>query len=463
MERFDVAVIGAGPGGYVAAIRAAQLGFSVACIEKGKTLGGTCLNVGCIPSKSLLYSSEVYSHLLQEGRELGINVKDVSIDFPQMMNRKNKIVEGLVNGVAGALKKNQIERIEGHARFLSSERLEVKNKSETRVIEAKYFIIATGSEPLELPFLKFGERVISSTEALSLTCVPKRMLVIGGGVIGVELASVYKRLGTEVTIVELLPQICPLNDESVSKMLLQILKKQGLKFLLSAKVKSGKTENSSVSLKVEIDNNEIDLSADICLVAVGRRPYTQGLELDNLGIQLNSRGQVIVDANFRTSCPNVFAIGDVIDGPMLAHKASEEGIAVAEIIAGLKPHINYLTIPSIIYTTPEVATVGLTEEEAKELGIETVAGVCALKANPRARCMGQTDGMVKVIGDKRTGRLLGMHIIGPSASEMIGEGVMALEKKATVEDLARASHAHPTLTEAIMEASQAALGRSIHL
>lgn len=463
MEKFDVAVIGAGPGGYVAAIRAAQLGFSVACVEKNKTLGGTCLNVGCIPSKSLLYSSEVYSHLLKEGSELGINSKDLTIDFPQMMHRKNKIVEGLVNGVAGAFKKNLITRLEGHATFLSPERLEVKGATETKVIEAKYFILATGSEPVQLPFLKFGGRVISSTEALSLQSIPRTMLVIGAGVIGVELASVYNRLGSEVTMIEMLPKICPQNDEAVSKMLLQILKKQGLKFLLGAKVKSGKVEEASVALKVEVDHAEVDLSADVCLVAVGRRPYSQSLGLDTIGIQPDSRGQVAVDANFRTACPNVFAIGDLIDGPMLAHKASEEGIAVAEIIAGLKPHVNYLTIPNVIYTSPEVAAVGLTEEEAKGLGIETVIGICSFKANPRARCMGQTEGMVKILGDKKTGRLLGMHIIGPSASEMIGEGVIALEKKATVEELARASHAHPTLAEAIMEASQSALGRSIHL
>lgn len=463
MEKFDVAVIGAGPGGYVAAIRAAKLGLSVVCIDKRSTLGGTCLNVGCIPSKSLLYSSEVYAHLLHEGDELGIKTKALSPDLAQMMSRKDKVVESLVNGIASAFKKNQVTRVEGEASFVSPGHINIKTDAEDKVIEAKYFIIASGSEPIELPFLKFGGRVISSTEALSLASIPKKLLVIGAGVIGVELASVYNRLGSSVTIVEMLPKICPANDEAISKQLLQVLKKQGIEFHLGAKVKSGKVHDALVSLEVETEQGALELAADICLVAVGRRPHTNSLNLAALGIQPDSKGFIPVDANFRTACPNVFAIGDLIEGPMLAHKASEEGSAVAELIAGLKPHVNYLAIPNVVYTNPEVAAVGLTEAEAKAMGFDLIVGLCSFKANSRARCMGATEGMVKVVGDKKTGRLLGLHIIGPSASEMIGEGVIALQKKATVEEIAFSSHAHPTLSEAILEACQAALGRAIHL
>lgn len=457
---YDVCVIGSGPGGYVAAIRAAQLGLNTVCVEKGSALGGTCLNVGCIPSKALLQSSEYYDLMRHEMEQHGIQCKDVSLDFDKMMQRKEATVKGLTQGIAGAFKKNKVEHIQGAAKFITPNTVEVDGKQ----IESKHFILATGSEPIPLPFLPFDEKVVvSSTGALSLKKIPKKMIVIGAGVIGVELASVYNRLGSEVVIIEMLDKICPAMDDAVSKMLLQILKKQGLNFHLGAKVKSGNATSEGVSLEVETDGQITTFEADVCLVAVGRRPYTKNLGLDTIGVEVNAKGFVQVDQRFQTSVPHVFAIGDLIEGPMLAHKASEEGIAVAEIIAGKTARLNYLTIPNVIYTHPEVAAVGFTESEAKGLGLELLIGICSFKANPRARCSGYTEGMVKVIGDKKSGRLLGMHIIGPHASELIAEGVVALEKKMTLQEIASTPHAHPTLSEAVMEASQQALGISIHL
>lgn len=453
---YDVCVIGAGPGGYVAAIRASQLGLKTVCVEKESALGGTCLNVGCIPSKALLQSSEYYDLLKHEGALHGIRYKEIAIDFPVMMKRKEEVVKTLTTGVAGAFKKNKVAHIKGKARFTSPTTIDVDGQQVT----AKHFILATGSEPISLPFLPFDERVIvSSTGALSLSTIPKKMIVIGAGAIGVELASVYNRLGTEVAIVEMLDKICPAMDDAVSKMLLQILKKQGLTFHLGAKVTGATVAEQGVVLDV----NGEKLSADVCLVAIGRRPFTKELGLDAVDVKLSEKGFVKVDAGFRTSQPTIFAVGDLIDGPMLAHKASEEGIVVAELIAGKHPHINYLSIPNVVYTHPEAAAVGFTESEARNLGLELLIGVCAFKANPRARCMGYTEGMVKVIGEKSSGRLLGMHIVGPMASELITEGVMALEKKMTLAEIAEAPHAHPTLTEAIKEAAMQALGQSIHL
>lgn len=457
---YDVCVIGSGPGGYVAAIRAAQLGLKTVCVEKGSTLGGTCLNVGCIPSKALLQSSEYYALMRHDMEQHGIQCKDISLDFDKMMQREEATVKSLTQGVAGAFKKNKVERIEGTARFVSPHAVEVNGQQ----IEAKHFILATGSDPIALPFLPFDEeKVVSSTGALGLKRIPKKMIVIGAGAIGVELASVYNRLGTEVVIVEMLDKICPAMDDAVSKMLLQILKKQGLNFHLGAKVKSGKVAKEGVLLEVEIEGQLVKLDADICLVAVGRHPYTQNLGLDKIGVKVNSKGFVEVDQSFQTSVSGIYAIGDLIEGPMLAHKASEEGIAAAEIIAGRKARLNYLSIPNVIYTHPEVAAVGFTESEAKGLGFEVIIGICPFKANPRARCSGYTEGMVKVIGEKKTGRLLGMHIIGPHASELIAEGVAAIEKKMTLQEIAGMPHAHPTLSEATMEACQQALGTSIHL
>lgn len=459
MESYDIVVIGSGPGGYVAAIRAAQLGFKTACIEKEQTLGGTCLNVGCIPSKALLYSSEEYQFIQKHAKDHGIEVSDVKVDFSQMMKRKTGVVSSLVHGVAGLFKKNQIEWVKGTAKLLSGNEIQVGKEK----IHAKNIILATGSQSISLPFLPFDEKiVISSTGALSLPEIPKKLIVIGAGVIGVELASVYSRLGTEVVIVEMLDRICPAMDTSMSKGLLQILKKQGLQFYLSAKVIGGEIKKKGVSLQVVHEEKNLNLEADHVLVAVGRRPYSEGLGLQEAGIRISNKGFVEVNQNFQTSLPSVYAIGDLIEGVMLAHRASEEGVAVVEQLAGLRPHVNYLAIPNVIYTDPEVASVGLTEQETKEAGLKPLVGSCLFRANSRARCMDHTDGVVKIIGDAHSGRLVGMHILGPQASEMIGEGMIAIEKKATVADIAYAPHAHPTLSESIKEAALNALGYAIH-
>jgi dihydrolipoamide dehydrogenase len=465
MTKYDVVVIGAGPGGYVAAIRAAQLGKKTACIEK-TAAGGTCLNVGCIPSKTLLYSTEIYSTLKNQGEELGISCENLNSNLDQMMKRKTQVVNGLVQGVEGALKKNKVDFIRGTASFITPSKIEVTNDDQKEEIEADNFIIATGSESIPLPFLPFDEKcIVSSTGALSLSTIPKKMIVIGGGVIGVELASVYNRLGSEVTIIEMLDKICVGLDDTISKAFLQILKKQGLIFHLGAKVVSGKVLDSQVTLQVLLDGAKeaTDFTADVVLVSIGRRKFIEGLNLAKIGLKLNDKKHLQVNNRFQTEIPHIYAIGDIIDGPMLAHKASEEGIAVAEIISLKNPKINYLAIPNVIYTDPEVATLGITENDAKLFNLDVITGICPFRANPRARCMGSTDGLVKVIAEKKSGRLIGMHIVGPHASEMIGEGVIAIDKNATLEDIVSASHAHPTLSEAILEAVQVALGKSIHL
>lgn len=462
-KEYDVVVIGSGPGGYVAAIRAAQLGLKTACIEKEKTLGGTCLNVGCIPSKSLLQSTEHYSWLLKESKSHGITCDSASINFDELMQRKGQVVKSLVDGIASLFKRYGITRIEGTAHFTSPQSVSVESSGKAQFVEADNFILATGSEPIPLPFLPFDEQiVVSSTGALSLSKIPKKMIVIGGGVIGVELASVYNRIGTEVTIVEMLDRICPAMDEAVSKGLLQILKKQGLIFHLGAKVVSAEKKNEGMTLNVESGQDKLQLQADVVLIAVGRRPYSTGLGLQEIGVQLN-KGFVVVDKNFRASLPNIYAIGDLIEGPMLAHKASEEGVAAADIIAGKSAHLDYMSIPNVIYTHPEAAAVGMTEREARETGLEIVIGLCSFKANPRARCAGDTDGFVKVIGAGPQKHLVGMHILGSHASEMIGEGVIAINKRMTLNEIANAPHAHPTLSEAIKEACGQALGTAIHL
>lgn len=458
-KKYDVVVIGSGPGGYVAAIRAAQLGFKTACIEKYPSLGGTCLNVGCIPSKALLQSSEYYNLLKADGKIHGIECNGIKHNFKTMMKRKSEVVDGLTGSIALLFQKNKIDRIEGSASFIDTHTVEVNGEK----IESENFIIATGSKPIELPFLPFDEKVIvSSTGALVLKKVPKKMLIIGAGVIGVELASVYNRLGCDVTIVEMLDKVCPTMDQSVCKSLLDIYTKQGLKFYLNGKVTSGKATSKGATITFTHDGKEHIHKVDVVMVAVGRRPYTDGLGLEKIGIEKDKRGFVPVDAQFRTTQANIFAVGDIVDGPMLAHRASEEGVAAVDVLAGQDTHVNYMAIPNVIYTHPEVASVGLTEEEAKDMGLKPVNGTFYFRNNPRARCSHDTDGLVKVIGDSASGRLIGMHIVGPHASELIGEGVMAIEKKATLEDLARASHAHPTLCEAIKDAALAALRRPIH-
>jgi dihydrolipoamide dehydrogenase len=452
MEMYDLAVVGGGPGGYVAAVRAAQLGLKTVCIEQGKTLGGTCLNVGCIPSKALLQTTEQYAWLSHQAKEQGILFNELSIDFSKVMQRKEQIVQGLTQGIAGLFKRHGVTLIVGTAELIAPHSIAVSVEGKKQTIEAKHILLATGSEPTPLPFLPFDEkRILSSTGALSLPVVPKKMTVIGGGVIGVELASVYQRLGTEVTIVEMLPQICPTLEEPLSKALLQQLKKQGILFHLNAKVLEGKVNDKGVLLSVAVGEEKIALQSDVVLVAVGRRPYTRGLRLEEVGVSL-VKGYVQVDGRFQTHVDSLYAIGDIIEGPMLAHRASEEGYAVAEMLAGLQGDLNYMAIPNVIYTHPEVATVGLTEQEAQGLAGGVRVGMASFRANPRARCYGEGEGFVKVVGIGKQGVLAGMHIIGPQASELINTGVLAIEKRATLREVALSPTAHPTLSEAIKEA-----------
>ncbi|WP_068466532.1 dihydrolipoyl dehydrogenase [Candidatus Protochlamydia phocaeensis] len=463
-KHYELAIIGAGPGGYVAAIRAAQLGFKTVCIDKRETLGGTCLNVGCIPSKALLQSTELLARVQRNGKELGIDCSDLRYSFRQMMDRKKHVVKSLVDGIAGLFKKNQVDFIQGEAEFINPHLLKVKKGEQTEEIEADSIILATGSEPIALPFLPFDERqIVSSTGALSLPQVPERLVVIGGGVIGVELASVYSRLGASVTVVEMLDHICPAMDKTLSKQLLQVLQKQGIQFHLSTKVATAVVQPDEVILTIEGNEELRNLSAQVVLVAVGRRPYSSGLGLEKIGIQPDRRGFVPVDANLRTAHSHIFAIGDLIDGSMLAHRASEEGVAVVEWLKGGQPLINYMAIPNVIYTDPEVAAVGMTEQDAREAGLAVLVGTSFFKGNPRARCSDETEGLVKIVGDQQSGRLVGMHIIGAHASELIAEGMMAMQKRATLKEIGEAPNAHPTLSEAIKEAALHALGRPIHL
>jgi dihydrolipoamide dehydrogenase len=465
--QFDLIVIGAGPGGYVAAIRAAQLGMRVACVEKGGTLGGTCLNVGCIPSKALLDSSELYLQAREKLAAHGVGVGKVELDLGQMMGRKDKVVKELTSGVAGLFKKNKIERFQGTARLASPTEVEVSpnGKGAPQTLRGARILIATGSEAIPLPGAPFdGKHIISSTEALALKAVPKHLIVIGGGVIGLELGSVWRRLGAEVTVIEMLPTLLAGLDAQINRLAQRTLARQGLQFHLETRVTAIEPKGKQVNVSGENGRGEpLNLKGDAVLVAIGRRPFAEGLGARELGVAFDEQGRIAVDEHYRTSVASVYAIGDVIAGPMLAHKASEEGIAAVERMAGLPGHVNYEAIPWIVYTWPEIAWVGRGEEELKEAGVEYRVGTYPFQATPRAKAMGETEGMVKVIADARTDRLLGVFVFGPRASDVIAEAAIAFEFGASAEDLARSVHAHPTLSEAVKEASLGVDGRSIHI
>ena len=455
-QQFDVLVIGSGPGGYVGAIRAGQLGLRTACVEKMPTLGGTCLNVGCIPSKALLDSSEWFSQAKEKFAHHGIVCNSVILDLPAMMRRKDKVVEGLTKGIDGLFKKNKVTRIDGLAHFRDARTVTITASDRTtQDVQARAIVIATGSEPISLPTVPFdGERIVSSTEALTFSEVPKHLVVIGGGAIGLELGSVWLRLGAKVTVVELLPRLVPGIDTQIASALQRSLTKQGFSFMLGSKVTQAVVKNGEVTLTVENDKKELkELTADRVLVAVGRKAYTNGLGAAEIGVAFDERGRVKVDHHYQTNVPGVYAIGDAIAGPMLAHKAEEEGVALAELLAGQAGHVNYDVVPGIVYTWPEVASVGLSEEAAKASEIPYKVGTFSFLANGRARCMDEADGMVKVIADAKTDRILGVHIVGPRASDIISEAVMAMEFGASAEDMARAMHGHPTLPEALREAA----------
>jgi len=464
--KYQVTVIGSGPGGYVAAIRCAQLGMKTALIEKYDTLGGTCLNVGCIPSKALLDSSEHYYNADKHFKEHGIAVSGLKVDLAQMIKRKNEVVSQTVSGIDFLMKKNKIDVFHGIGSFKDSTTIIIKNPKEETVIESENTIIATGSKPASLPFIQIDKkRVITSTEALELKEIPKHLIIIGGGVIGLELGSVYARLGAKVSVVEFMDNIIPTMDKTLSKELQKILKKQGFEFLLSHKVTAVKNNGKTVNVEaVSAKGEKITLDGDYCLVSIGRKPFTDGLGLENVGAAVNERGQIKVDEHLRTSISNIYAIGDVVPGAMLAHKAEEEGTFVAETIAGQKPHINYLLIPGVVYTWPEVASVGYTEEQLKEKGIPYKTGSFPFKASGRARASMDTDGLVKVLAHQNTDEILGVHMIGPRVADMIAEAVVAMEYRASAEDIARMSHAHPTFTESFKEACLAATdNRAIHI
>lgn len=466
MSNFDIVIIGSGPGGYVSAIRCAQLGFKTALVEKYFHLGGTCLHVGCIPSKSLLDASELYDKALHQFKDFGIEITKPTIDFSRMIQRKNEVVEQTSKGIDYLMDKNKITVFHGMGTFKSSNQLEVKDeKGNIKNLEARYFIIATGSKPANLPFAPADkERLITSTEALNLKEIPKHLLVIGGGVIGLELGSVYKRLGAEVTVIEFLDRLIPTMDGGLSKELLKVLKKQGMKFSLSTQVTKIERKGDKIFVQaVEKNGKEIMFEGDYCLVAVGRKPYTENLGLEKAGIELDDQGRIKVNEHLQTNIPNIYAIGDVVRGPMLAHKAEEEGVLVAEQLAGQKPHIDYNLIPAVVYTWPEVAGVGKTEEQLLEEGRSYKIGQFPIRALGRARASGDTDGFVKILADEATDEVLGIHMIAARAADLIADAVTLLEYRASAEDIARMSHAHPTYAEAIKEAAlEATEKRAIH-
>ncbi|QDU22992.1 dihydrolipoyl dehydrogenase [Urbifossiella limnaea] len=461
-DEYDLVVIGAGPGGYTAAIRAAQLKMKVACVEKraGKALGGTCLNVGCIPSKALLDSSEHYEAALHKLARHGVKVSGVQLDLPTMLARKDKVVKELTGGVAFLFKKYGVTPVYGAAKLLKGNAVEVAGEDgKTTTLKAKNVLLATGSESVELPFLKYdGKHVVSSTEALNFSPVPKHLIVVGGGYIGLELGSVWKRLGAKVTVVEFLPRILAISDGEVAAEVFKLLKQQGMEFHLETKVTGAAIKGDTVTVTAQAkDGKELKFEGDRVLVAVGRRPFTAGLGLDEAGVTYDPKTrQIPVDESFRTNVPGVYAIGDLIAGPMLAHKASEEGVVFAERLAGMKPHINYDAIPSVIYIWPEVASVGKTEEQVKETGKPYKVGRFKFAATGRAKAMDEQDGFVKVIADEKTDRVLGVHILGPRASDLIAECVTVMEYHGSAEDIARCTHGHPTLSEAVGEAARMA-------
>ncbi len=462
-KTFDLIVIGAGPGGYVAAIRAAQLGLNVACVEKG-ALGGTCLNVGCIPSKALLESSELLHQAQSSFKQHGIQTGDVSLDLAAMMTRKAGIVKQMTGGIRGLFRKNKVTHFEGLGRLAGDGKVEVAGKKGTETVSAERILIATGSSPIVLPGLaNDGAHIISSTEALALDSVPEKMVVIGAGAIGLELGSVWNRLGSDVTVVEFLDRITPTMDRELSDGLQKLLEKQGLAFQFETRAESAQVKDGKVTVSLKQGDNASEVICDRLLVAVGRKPNTDGLGAEIVGLTVNERGFIPVNEKFETNLAGVFAIGDVIPGPMLAHVAEEEGVAAVELMVGHAGHVNYDAIPNVVYTHPELASVGLTEEQVKEKGIPYKVGKFPFLANGRAHSLDATDGLVKMIAHEKTDRMLGLHILGARASDMLAEGVLAMEFCASAEDIARTMHAHPTMPEAVKEAALAVHKEAIHI
>ena len=466
MKDYDLIVIGTGPGGYVAAIRAAQLGMKVACVEKETSLGGTCLNIGCIPSKALLSSSEKFIEFKNHSNEHGILADKINFDINKMMQRKNKIVKKLTTGIEFLFKKNKITHISGHASFVDNSTINVKNDEDERRYSASNFIIATGSSSINIPAISIDEKnIVSSTGALSLEKIPSTMLVIGGGYIGLEMGSVWSRLGAKVTVVEALDRIVPTMDGEIAAEFMKSLQKQGMEFKLSHKVISAKSSSKNIEVTMEAikDKKQIKDKFDIVLMAIGRKPNTENLNLEKIGIKLNDQKAIVIDKKFKSSVDNIYAIGDVVPGPMLAHKAEEEGIACVEIIKGQKTHVNYENIPAIVYTNPEVASVGKTEEQIKKSNIEYKVGKFPFMANGRALTTSASEGFVKILVDKKTDSILGAHIIGHDAGQLIAEIVTTMEFGGSAEDIARICHAHPTTSEAVKEAALSVDGRAIHI
>ena len=469
MEQFDLIIIGGGPAGYVGAIRAAQLGMKVVCVEKRASLGGTCLNVGCIPSKALLDSSEHFSMAQYKFKKHGIEMNDLKINVPQMIARKNEVVKQLTQGIAGLFKKNKVEWAQGYGRFVGTEGdqkiVEVDGPTK-RILKAGKVMIATGSEVIELPTLKLdGKKIISSTEALEIQETPGHLGVVGGGVIGLEMGSVWKRLGAKVTVIEFADKILSVMDQQIANEARKSLIKQGLEFKLNTQALGAKQVGNQMQIEVMDRATQVKetIECDLILVATGRRPFTDGLQLEKVGLAANEKGRIDINDHFETKVAGIYAVGDCVQGPMLAHKAEEEGMAAAEIMAGQAGHVNYHTIPWIVYTWPEVAGVGYTEEELKTKGIEYKVGTFPFLANGRAKAMDESEGLVKILADKTTDKLLGMHIFGPRASDLIAEGATVMEYGGSAEDVARTCHAHPTLSEAVKEAALAVDNRRIHL